>query len=109
MTRRGVAFELQTPEPLTDARACSSLLPTPTVNDMGEGKTVEWWEAKMVEWKEKHGNGNGHGKSLSIEAMRIAVTLLPTPTARDHKDVGDLSRVPENSLLPRVIYRIARK
>src|SRR3546814_14833410 len=31
---------------------------------------------------------------------------LPTPTARDGKDTGDLSRVPENSLLPRVIWNM---
>jgi hypothetical protein len=62
---------------------------------MGEGKTVEWWDAWVAEKKAQHGNGNGHGKSLSVEARRL--------TARDHKDVGDLSNVPENSLLPRVI------
>jgi hypothetical protein len=40
------------------------LLPTPVVNDMGSGKTMEWWE----EWTEKIG---GHGKSLEQEALRI--------------------------------------
>jgi hypothetical protein len=34
---------------------------------------------------------------------------LPTPTARDHKDTGDLSRVPENGLLPRVVQRMERE
>jgi DNA (cytosine-5)-methyltransferase 1 len=55
------------------------LLPTPTVNDMGDGKTVDWWDDWTAEKKAQHGNGNGHGKSLAIEAQR----LLPTPTAAD--------------------------
>ena len=56
-----------------------TLLPTPAVNDMGAGKTVEDWDAWTARMKAKHGNGNGHGKSLSIEAQR----LLPTPRASD--------------------------
>lgn len=52
-----------------------NLLPTPAVNDMGEGKTVEAWDAWTDAMKAKHGNGNGHGASLAIEAQR----LLPTP------------------------------
>lgn len=51
------------------------LLPTPAVNDMGEGKTVEDWDGWTDRMKAEHGNGNGHGKSLAIEAQR----LLPTP------------------------------
>lgn len=54
-----------------------SLLPTPVVNDMGEGKTVERWDEWTDDLKARHGNGNGHGKSLAIEAQR----LLPTPEA----------------------------
>jgi DNA (cytosine-5)-methyltransferase 1 len=59
-----------------------TLLPTPAVNDMGEGKTPDaWdaWDAWTANMQERHGNGNGHGKSLSIEAQR----LLPTTTAGD--------------------------
>jgi len=56
-----------------------SQLPTPVVNDMGAGKTVEKWDSWTAEMKAKHGNGNGHGKSLSIEVQR----LLPTQTAQD--------------------------
>ena len=56
-----------------------ALLPTPVVNDMGAGKTVEDWDTWTDEMKAKHGNGNGHGPSLSIEAQR----LLPTPTVND--------------------------
>jgi len=50
------------------------LLPTPAVNDMGAGKTVEEWDAWTERMKSEHGNGNGHGKSLSIEAQRLPVT-----------------------------------
>lgn len=53
-----------------------TLLPTPAVNDMGEGKTVDHWDAWTATMQAKHGNGNGYGKPLSIEAQR----LLPTPT-----------------------------
>jgi len=60
------------------------LLPTPAVNDMGEGKTVEHWDEWTAKMQAAHGNGNGHGKSLAIEAQR----LLPTPTTADHKASG---------------------
>jgi hypothetical protein len=56
------------------------LLPTPAVNDMGEGKTPEWWDDWTEKMRQTHGNGNGHGKSLAIEAAR----LLPTPTSQDN-------------------------
>lgn len=49
-----------------------ALLPTPAVNDMGAGKTVEAWDAWTDAMRARHGNGNGHGKSLAIEAARHA-------------------------------------
>lgn len=52
-------------------------LPTPTVVDLGNNKTIEQWEKWTDEQREKHGNGNGHGASLSIEALK----LLPTTMA----------------------------
>lgn len=55
-------------------------LPTPTVNDMGRGKTVEAWDEWTEKMKSKHGNGNGHGPSLDIEILR----LMPTPNTMDH-------------------------
>ena len=61
-----------------------TLLPTPAVNDMGRGKTVEDWDAWTASMQAKHGNGNGHGKSLEIEAQR----LLPTPKASDGPNGG---------------------
>lgn len=63
------------------SRTVTTLLPTPVVNDMGEGKTPSEWSEWSEAMRAKHGNGNGHGASLAIEAQ-----LLPTPTARDHKD-----------------------
>lgn len=64
-----------------DDQTClpGALLPTPAVNDMGRGKTVEDWDEWTDRMRAEHGNGNGHGKSLEIEALR----LLPTPTAAD--------------------------
>ena len=53
-----------------------SLMPTPVVNDMGAGKSVDQWEALTAKWQAKFGN-NGHGNSLSIEVAK----LLPTPAA----------------------------
>lgn len=63
------------PEDLPPATV--ALLPTPAVNDMGRGKTVEDWDEWTAAMRERHGNGNGHGKSLEIEAQR----LLPTARA----------------------------
>jgi hypothetical protein len=48
-----------------------SLLPTPTVNDMGAGKDPQKWQEWTEEMRQKHGNGNGHGRSLEQEAMLI--------------------------------------
>lgn len=42
----------------------TDLLPTPTVVDMGWGRTSEDWEAWREAQKARHGNGNGHGQSL---------------------------------------------
>ena len=78
-----------------------TLLPTPAVNDMGRGKTVEDWDAWTASMQAKHGNGNGHGKSLEIEAQR----LLPTPTARDWKDgATNPDAVPVDGLLGRAVW-----
>ena len=92
------------------------LLPTPVVNDMGAGKTIEEWDTWTDEMKAKHGNSNGHGPSLSIEIAKLlptprsfmahmadrplkirdmyknnleeAIALLPTPQHWDHKVFG---------------------
>lgn len=38
--------------------------PTPTVVDMGWGRTQQEWETWLQDQKAKHNNGNGHGRSL---------------------------------------------
>lgn len=133
MTRRGELFELPTPALLTDAPASSSsllpppvadhsrglpqpgtdfqslpnavisLLPTPAVNDMGAGKTVEAWDEWTARMQAKHGNGNGHGPSLSIEALR----LLPTPRASDGEKGGPNQRGSSGDLmLPSAVVQL---
>lgn len=72
-----------------------TLLPTPAVNDMGEGKTVEAWDEWTERQKAKHGNGNGHGASLAIEAQR----LLPTPRATDGTKGGPNQRGSSGDLM----------
>lgn len=78
------------PQPGTDFQSLPnvavSLLPTPAVNDMGAGKTVEDWDAWTQKMQEAHGNGNGHGKSLSIEAAK----LLPTPSSQEPGYTGQM-------------------
>jgi DNA (cytosine-5)-methyltransferase 1 len=65
----------------------ATLLPTPAVNDMGRGKTVEDWDAWTDKMRAAHGNGNGHGKSLEIEAARIgAITAPPSPDGNTSLD-----------------------
>lgn len=64
-----------------DLRTVVSLLPTPAVNDMGEGKTLEWWDDWAPRQKSADGRPAPHGRSLAIEAQR----MLPTPAARDAK------------------------
>jgi hypothetical protein len=69
---------LDQPQNLENALA---LLPTPAVNDMGRGKTVEDWDAWTDKMKAAHGNGHGHGKSLEIEAARIGANTPKPSTA----------------------------
>lgn len=87
-------------EQLRDIRV---LLPTPVVNDMGEGKTPETWDAWTDSMKARHGNGNGHGPSLSIEALR----LLPTPRASDGEKGGPNQRGSSGDLmLPSAVVQL---
>lgn len=60
-TRGGGA--LPDPTPPQEGPTESSL-PTPTVVDMGWGRTADEWEGWRAEQRAKHGNGNGHGQSL---------------------------------------------
>ncbi|WP_166845095.1 DNA cytosine methyltransferase [Isoptericola sp. BMS4] len=83
---RGLAArDRRTPHPTgpgaEPTRGTVTLLPTPAVNDMGDGKTLEWWDEWAPRQKSATGAPAPHGKSLAIEAQR----MLPTPTTRDHK------------------------
>ena len=51
-------------KPETLGERPSDLLPTPTVVDMGWGRSPEGWEEWREAQRRKHGNGNGHGQSL---------------------------------------------
>jgi DNA (cytosine-5)-methyltransferase 1 len=67
-----------------------ALLPTPAVNDMGEGKTLEWWDDWAPRQKSSDGRPAPHGKSLAIEALRAshgATTAPPSPDGS--KSSGD--------------------
>ena len=94
------ATEVEAGDPFGRIETAVMLLPT--VNDMGEGKTVEAWDEWTAQQKAKHGNGNGHGPSLAVEAQR----LLPTPTGRDWKDGPPNANVETNSLLGREVWSI---
>ena len=54
--------------------AVATLLPTPVVNDMGDNKTIDWWD----EWAPRQVSSTGaaapHGPSLAIEARRGATS-----------------------------------
>lgn len=68
-----------------------TLLPTPAVNDMGAGKTIEKWDTWTDRMRAAHSNGNGHGNSLHIEALR----MLPTPTTTQRGTDDSAAERPE--------------
>jgi hypothetical protein len=90
MTRSGTAFRLQPLAPLT-AETASGLLPTPAASMAERGGRGD-----LLQVVRGNPSPSGHFK-------------WPTPTARDWKDTGDLTGVPENSLLPRVVARVERE
>lgn len=101
--RSGRAYARPTPEPPTVEPACSSLLPTPAVNDMGAGKTPDAWDAWTDRMRAEHSNGNGHGKSLSVETLR----LLPTPLARDGNGPKEATNKEGGPNLPGALHLLA--
>jgi len=70
-TAAGALAEVERKGAGADLSSVLTLLPTPAVNDMGIGKTIEAWDEWTAAMQEKHGNGNGHGKSLAIELQRV--------------------------------------
>lgn len=81
MTRNGALYALPQLAPVTVEPECSSSLPTPRTSDA---------------------NGTGaHGEG-GLD-LRTTVALLPTPTARDHKDGAGTTWHPEKVKLPHTI------
>lgn len=68
----------------------ADLLPTPTVVDMGWGRSPGGWGEWREAQKRKHGNGNGHGQSLfqalscpePVEATREMERMMLLPEGR---------------------------
>jgi len=85
-TRDGHVFEPTNPWVPAIGGIVGSQLPTPVVNDMGAGKTVEKWDSWTAEMKAKHGNSNGHGPSLSIEVARLEFMAKPSPDGSESSD-----------------------
>ena len=65
----------------------NSAYPTPTVVDMGWGRTEREWQSWREEQRAKHSNGNGHGQSLfqalgrpePADACRAMESLMGLP------------------------------
>ena len=72
------------------------LFPTPRAGKVTNEEEVTWRKRQMA------------GK-VATPPLALAARLFPTANSRDWKDVGDLSGVPENSLLPRVVQRMERE
>ena len=58
-----------------DLQHALAYLPTPTVMDMGRGRTPQEWEDWKQAMKASHGNGNGHGASLTQEALSLGESI----------------------------------
>jgi hypothetical protein len=98
MTRNGTAYRLQPLAPLTAATGSgSSRIPTPTAGDAKSAANLT------------AGRSNPDSQHHSGTTLTDFTRMWPTPTARDWKDTGDLTGVPENSLLPRVVDRVERE
>jgi hypothetical protein len=79
------------------------LLPTPTVGDASSTANAT---AGRTNPDSKHHSGTTLTDAARMLEVQSESEAASTPTARDGKDVGDLTKVPENSLLPRVIYNL---
>jgi hypothetical protein len=69
----GELYEHQRPVHHTSARDFSLLLPTPVVNDMGAGKSQEYWEAWAPAQKSSKGAPAPHGRSLFQELLAASM------------------------------------
>ena len=75
-----------------------ALLPTPAVNDMGEGKTLEWWDDWAPRQMSSDGRPAPHGKSLAIEALRASHGATTAPPSPDGNTSPDDQHQPQLSL-----------
>jgi hypothetical protein len=126
MTRSGTAFRLQPLAPLTGGIG-SGLLPTPQATMADKGgrgdllQVVRGNSSPSGRFKtptiptptagdskgaanKTAGRSDPNSKHHAGTTLTDFIRQWPAPTARDHKDTGDLSRVPENGLLPRAVF-----
>lgn len=86
---------------VTLASEVNRIWPTPAAAQF-DGTDPAKWMARRQRIQQERGKGhNGFGLTLG-QAVIEQQLRWPTPTARDHKDTGDLSKVETNHLLPRV-------
>ncbi len=73
------------------------IFPTPTVVDMGWGRTANEWNTWLQAQKAKHNNGNGHGRSLYQMCHEGTLLVmehlmgLPTGYITNH-DISDAAK-----------------
>lgn len=76
------------PDPeVPESESVAALYPTPTVVDMGWGRTEKEWASWREAQRAKHSNGNGHGQSLfqalgrpePADACRAMESLMGLP------------------------------
>jgi len=75
-----------------------ALLPTPAVNDMGEGKTLEWWDDWAPRQMSSDGRPAPHGRSLAIEALRASHGATTAPQSPDGSPLSDDPHQPQLNL-----------
>lgn len=77
------------PDPeVPESESVDASYPTPTVVDMGWGRTEREWQSWREAQRAKHGNGNGHGQSLFQALGRPE----PADACRDMESLMGLPR-----------------
>lgn len=95
--RNGELFERPMSERHIDGNGSSSLLPTPTASQPG-GTPEQHLERKR--------GGKMNRANPTVTDLRMALQLLPTPTARDWKDGKYCANVDERALLGRAVWKL---
>ena len=112
----GVAYLRPPLAPITNANACGSLLPTPTVCGNYQNKDNMIGLATAVKlWPSPRASDGSHGGRVTPRKTREGGNLIeevsrrmwPTPTSRDHKDgsAESCKNVPVNGLLGRAVHQ----